>query len=54
MILAYRDRPVQPLSPSRLKRQLVTLGLYGLMHDHSQRWAPAITTIIRDRGWAHE
>jgi hypothetical protein len=49
MILAYRNNAVQQLLRSRLKRQLVTLGLYGLTHDHSQRWVPAVTCLIQRR-----
>jgi hypothetical protein len=40
--------------PSCLKRQLVSLGIYGLTHDHSWLWVAAISTIIRERRWSHE
>lgn len=33
------------------KTALVDLGLYALTHEHSARWVPAITTILKERRW---
>jgi hypothetical protein len=47
MSLSYHTHPVY------LKTALVTLGIYGLTHEHSHAWVPAVTCLIQRRGWMH-
>jgi hypothetical protein len=52
MMQSYSTVP-RNQTASFCKTALVDLGLYGLTHEHSARWVPAITTILKERWWTH-
>jgi hypothetical protein len=39
--------------PVYLKSALVTLGIYGLTHEHARLWVPAVSCLIQRKGVTH-
>jgi len=42
-----------PTNRVYLKTALVDLRIYGLTHEHSRLWVPAIGVLIQRKGVAH-